>query len=524
MNASTSRFPPQRGHWLATEGGLRPAERAAVFAGNSVEWAAAALAIQAVGGVMVPVYPASTDEQAAYILEHCDAAVCFVGGRGPATRLAGLRAALPALRHAVALDDAAHEADTASVSWGEAQARGAEALAKTPELVRRTLAAIDLDAPGLMLYTSGTSGPPKGVPLSHRNVGVNGRYWLLCNAPLLHDGATDILWLPMSHIFGFGEMCLGNTLGFTSYLCGPQEALPLLPELRPQVFMSVPSHWEKLAQSAVHASSAEERRSVLQQASGGRLRFCLSGGAGLKREIKELFHEAGILLIEGYGLTESSPTLTLNRPDAFRFDTVGKPLPSVELRLAEDGEIEARGPNVFAGYHKAPEATREAFTEDGWLKTGDIGRFTEDGFLQIIDRKKDILVTAGGKNIAPANLELRFRDEPCVAHAVVYGDGRRYLVAGLWVDAVAADLVLGQLGVASQERPAALQARLQACVARVNASVASYESIKKWTVMAPALTVEGGMLTASMKVRRKHVYQAYAQAFEALYAPEALSA
>src|SRR5262249_37727671 len=185
-----------------------------------------------------------------------------------------------------------------------------------------------------------------------------------------------------------------------------------------------------IAMMAMPAPTTEARRAKGAAVTGGRLRFCLSGGAGLKREVKEFLYEHGVLVVEGYGLTETSPTLTLNPPDAFRFDTVGKPLPSVELRLAPDGEVLARGASVFGGYHKDPHATKEAFTADGWFKTGDIGRFTDDGFLQIVDRKKDILVTAGGKNIPPANIEQRFRDDPLLSHVVVYGDGKKYLVAG----------------------------------------------------------------------------------------------
>src|SRR6185436_7482030 len=173
----------------------------------------------------------------------------------------------------------------------------------------------------------------------------------------------------------------------------------------------------------------------------------------LKREVKDFFYACGVLMIEGYGLTETSPTLTLNRPDSFRFDSVGKALPSVELRLAEDGEILARGPNVFSGYHKDPSATREAFTDDGWFKTGDVGRFTDDGFLQIVDRKKDILVTAGGKNVPPANIELRFKDDPFIAHVVVYGDAKRYLVAGVWLNEPAVKAYLDANRVADGDRP-----------------------------------------------------------------------
>ncbi|MBA3465041.1 MAG: AMP-binding protein, partial [Deltaproteobacteria bacterium] len=228
--------------------------------------------------------------------------------------------------------------------------------------------------------------------------------------------------------------------------------------------------------------------------------FCLSGGAGLKVEIKELLHAAGVLIIEGYGLTETSPTLTLNRPGAFRFDTVGKPLPSLELKLDTDGEILARGPNVFSGYFKDPDATAAAFTEDGWFRTGDVGRWTDDGFLQIIDRKKDILVTSGGKNIPPANIEARFVDDPIIERVVVYGDARPYLVAAVWVRADASADLVG--------------ARIDA----INKELARYESIKRHFIAETPLTVEDGLLTSSLKLRRKAVYERLRDRFEALYA------
>ncbi len=494
--------------WLASSN-FGPGDRAAVYAPNSVEWAAAALAIQAAGGVMVPVYAASTLEQLAYVASHCDAKVVFT----TSVLLPRVRDAwpkLPALERVVLLDDAASD-DKRVVAWSAAKGQGD---------VRKLIDAVPLDSIGLMLYTSGTTGNPKGVPLSHRNIACNGRDWLECNAPLLEnlgaerrdssdaggsgdevprrdEGVVDVLWLPMSHIFGFGEMCLGNTLGWVSYMSDPREVLSLLPELRPHVFMSVPSHWEKLAHDPAR----------IREITGGRMKFCLSGGAGLKREVKEAFYAAGILIIEGYGLTETSPTLTLNRPGAFRFDSVGKPLPSVELKLAEDGEILAKGPNVFAGYHKDEAATREIFTEDGWLKTGDVGRFTDDGFLQIVDRKKDILVTAGGKNVPPANIEQRFAGDPLLSHAVVYGDGKRYLVCGVWVNDEAAR---------AMDEPA-LRAEVQRRVDAVNKELASYETIKRFAIVRQPLTVEAGLLTASLKVRRKKVYETFRTVFESLY-------
>ncbi|HEX3344253.1 MAG TPA: AMP-binding protein, partial [Polyangiaceae bacterium] len=401
--------------------------------------------------------------------------------------------------------------------WSRACAMGRARDEEDPSAFRRTMDGVSLDQPGMMLYTSGTSGNPKGVPLTHRNVAVNGLDWLRNNAPLLTEGDVDLLWLPMSHIFGFGEACLGNTLGFTTYMVDPRVVLQELPVVRPSVFMSVPSVWEKLATTAMGASTTEGRRAKLAEATGGRLRFCLSGGAGLKREVKELLYECGALVIEGYGLTETSPTLTLNRPDAFRFYTVGKPLPSVELKLAEDGEILARGPSVFGGYHKDPVATQEAFTPDGWFKTGDVGRFTDDGFLQIVDRKKDILVTAGGKNVPPANIEQRFADDPFLAHVVVYGDAKKYLVAGVWLNDAAVDAHLGANGLAAGARGQAVQALVQQRIDRVNAALAGYETIKRFAVVDAPLTVEGGMLTPTLKVRRKKIYEAFRPVFEALY-------
>jgi long-chain acyl-CoA synthetase len=516
-------------------GDLRPGDRAAVFAPNRVEWATAALAIQAAQGVMVPIYPASTAAQAAYVVSHSDARVVFVDTPALLARIFEAWEAYAQVVRIVTLDDGLDplavlhdlrargksvpdDADVAArvLRWGAVQSRGAAHDQTHPGAFEQLLQEVDFDAPGMMLYTSGTSGNPKGVPLSHLNVGVNTQDWLRCNAPLLPEHGVDLLWLPMSHIFGFGEMGLGNLLGFTTYLSDPATVLSRLPEVRPDVFMSVPAYWEKLATPAMAAPTPEAQREKLVALTGGRLRFCLSGGAGLKPEIKTFFHEHGVLIVEGYGLTETSPTLTLNRPDAFRFDSVGKPLPSVELRLAEDGEILARGPNVFRGYHKDEAATREAFTADGWFKTGDVGRWTEDGFLQIVDRKKDILVTAGGKNVPPANLEQRFADDPLIAHAVVYGDGKKYLVVGLWPNEAE---VAARLGAErTPARDEALRALLAQSVERVNAQLASYETLKRFAVFYQPLTVDAGLLTASLKVRRKKVYEAFRDAFEALYA------
>lgn len=523
--------------FLGTE--LAPGDRAAIFAPNRVEWMSAALGVQAAGGVMVPIYASSTAEQAGYVIRHGGVRVLFVDAAPLLRRVLETWADLDGVKRVVLFDDtldlsaaleelrregkpapALDEVEPRVVTWSRVMAAGAARGREEPEAFKRTMNAVDLDQPGVMLYTSGTSGQPKGVPLTHRNVGVNGSDWLRCNGPLVEEGDVDLLWLPFSHIFGFGEASLGNTLGWTSYLSDPKRVLEDLPKVKPQVFMSVPSVWEKLATTSMAATedtgAPEDTRAKLDAITGGNLRFCLSGGAGLKREVKELFHAAGRLIIEGYGLTEASPTLTLNRPDAFRFDSVGKPLPSVELKLAEDGEILARGPSIFGGYHEDAEATKEAFTDDGWLKTGDVGRWTEDGFLQIVDRKKDIFVTAGGKNIAPANIEIRFKDDPLIAHLIVYGDGEKYLTAAVWLDDVA--LAAALEGVAPKEREEATRALVQARIDAANAHLARFETIKKFVLVEEPLTVENGMLTPTLKAKRKKIIQRYGERLASLYA------
>jgi long-chain acyl-CoA synthetase len=485
--------------WLV-ERGVAVGDHVGIYAPNSVAWASAALGIQTAGAVVVPIYPASTTEQVEFILDHCEATHVFVAGTEQIERLG--RAKSSARR--VLLRGCAWSAATTATTnddVGEFRAAAMRDIAD-PSVVDTRLESIDLGAVAQMLYTSGTSGNPKGVPLTHANVGANGADWLRCNAPLLDEGDRDLLWLPMSHIFGFGELCLGNTLGWETFLASPADALELLPEVAPHVFMSVPAYWEKLWRAIAATGGAD----ALRRVTGGRLRFCLSGGAGLKVEIKEHLHAHGLLVLEGYGLTETSPTLTLNRPDAFRFDTVGRPLPSLELRLEDDGEILARGPNVFRGYYKDPDATAAAFTSDGWFRTGDIGKWTADGFLQIVDRKKDILVTAGGKNVPPANIEARFADDPVIERVVVYGDARPYLVAAVWLRPDAA-------ATQSDERARLVTARLDA----INGELARYETIKRHFIADRALTVEDGLLTSSLKLRRKAVYERFRDRFEALY-------
>ena len=516
--------------------GIRPGDRIAIFAPNSVEWISAALATQAIGAVMVPIYGTSTADQAAYVLDHSGARILFTDTDAllrralkalPACdhlqRLVALSDGVDPLSTLIDLQESSDEAPPLDVL--ETQITGIDraiALGKAlddrhPQRFDDALQDLDLDQAALMLYTSGTTGKPKGVPLTHRNVATNGRDWMEINGPQIDDHPVDLLWLPLSHVFGFGEACLGNTLGFTTYMSDPASVLGQMESVRPSIFMSVPRYFEKLVEAAdEQGQTRQETIERLQAITGGNLQFCLSGGAGLSREVKDIFYDAGMLIIEGYGLTEASPTLTLNRPDDFDFNTVGKPLPSVELKLADDGEILARGDNIFDGYHKNPSATADTFTDDGWLKTGDLGEWTDDGFLKIIGRKKDILVTAAGKNISPKKIEAHFADEPYIEHFVVYGDGKKYLTAGVWPNLQALQDELGK-------RPddQAIRRLIEPRIEAINDDLARYQTIKNFALFPDRpLTVDNGLLTPTLKVKRKRVYDAFDQALEALYKEE----
>jgi long-chain acyl-CoA synthetase len=531
--------------------GLAPGDHAAVFAPNSVEWASAALAIQGAGGVMVPIYPSSTADQAAYVVQHSDARYVFVDTaellrdvflRWPAyedvEKIVLLSAAsdpnevdveqvFDSLSTEAELNGDAEvlpdwaDVDRRVVGWDKVMEVGRALEEAKPQSFDERMNSVSMDQPGLMLYTSGTTGKPKGVPLTHQNVVSNGRDWIEVLGSKIPENAVDLWWLPLSHVFGFGEVCLGNILGFTTYMSDPYTVLDKLPEVRPHVFMSIPRYWEKLAQAAIgddgREVTPEKQRQRLAEITGGNLEFCLSGGAGLKREIKEFFKANDLLIIEGYGLTEASPTLTMNRPDDHRFDSVGKPMPSVDIELADDGEILARGPNIFGGYYKNADATQETFTDDGWLKTGDLGEWTDDGFLKIVGRKKEILVTAGGKNISPAHIEEQFKDDPFIEHVVVYGDGKKYLTGGVWPNIQTVTTWLADHEIADDQREEAIEGLIAERVQAGNDRLPRYETLKAHAIIDTPLTVENGLLTATMKIKRKKVYEAFGDKLEELY-------
>ncbi|HEY9839591.1 MAG: long-chain fatty acid--CoA ligase [Candidatus Sericytochromatia bacterium] len=486
-------------------------DKVAILGQTSYAWIVAYSAVQSVRGVVVPIYPASKGDLIAYFLEHSDAKVlccdqAFLG------ELAGID--LAGIEEIILLDADAGVAGFKVPVYGQAEALslGLEHRAA----FESALAGVSEADLATIIYTSGTTGLPKGVMLTHANLAASAADWISLNGPMIPDEAVDLHWLPLAHAFGIGAIMLGNRLGWQSYFATPKNVLEKFKDVRPHTFLSVPAFWEKLY---LAIQTAGGNVPAFDKVTGGRLVFGLSGGAGLKKEIKQGFHEMGLLVIEGYGLTECSPTLTMNRRERFNFDSVGVPYPSVLIKLAEDGEILAQGPNIFKGYFKNPEATAEAFDTAGWFKTGDVGMWTPDGFLRIIDRKKEILVTSGGKNVPPANIEHKFQDNPLIQHLIVYGDGKKYLTALVTLNEEAVRDALGDQGTPwdALARSQKVLELVERQVADVNESLASYETIKKVWISPAPLTVEDNLLTSSFKPRRKAIYEHYGAELEALY-------
>ncbi len=514
------------------ERGVGHGTQVAVMGNTRLEWCLGALGLLAARGTLVPVYPTIPPDQIAHVVGHSESRVLLVENTEMLTR---------ALRtfDRVRLDtivtmescDVGAACRAAGVdperiapmthTLAAAEQRGARLLADDARLVSRRLETITLQDVAFLVYTSGTTGLPKGVPLTHLNVGASGTDWILSNGELVREGDVDTLWLPMSHLYGMGQFFLGNQFAFESYLTDPLKVMAVMAQVKPHVFMSVPLYWEKIMQAATFGGADQATQAArLAAMTGGRLRFCLSGGAGLARSVKEFFKGHGIMIIEGYGLTECSPNLTMNRIDDYDFDSVGKPVPGVTLKLADDGEILAKGPNVFAGYFKDPAATRAVFDADGWFCTGDLASVNAQGFYKIIGRKKEILVTSGGKNVAPANIELCFKDFPLISNLVVYGEGKKYLTALVDINDEVAKAQLAAAGAPTDGDLRAhpqVHAWVEARIAQVNETLAKYETVKRFVIAPTPLTLEGGLLTPTLKVKRQKVYDQFRTQLEALY-------
>jgi long-chain acyl-CoA synthetase len=552
--------------------GVGPGDRVGLVCESRPEWSIADLAILTAEAVNVPVYPTLSAAQTQFILHDAGVKVVVVSDDTQLAKLLGLAPELPALTAVVVVAPAGDPSRLPAggpavhtmrdvVAEGRARLAADASLARQYEAQARGVRAGDV---ATIIYTSGTTGHPKGVVLTHRNLLSN---MIAVNAVVQIRGDDEPLsFLPLSHVFERVSLYLFLLLGcHVSFAESLQTVSRDLVRVRPTVMTGVPRvfekfhhavldalanapvarkalfHWAMRVASAVSGARLAGRRPPLAAALqrpladalvlrkirarvGGRLRLMVSGSAPLAHTTGEFLFAVGLPISEAYGLTESSPGITANPPGAVRLGTVGIPVPGVEVRIAADGEVLARGPNIMQGYFNRPAETAAAL-RDGWLHTGDIGHLDADGYLTITDRKKDLIVTSGGKNIAPAPIELRLKESPLVSEAVLVGDRRNFPAALILPDFVVLEEHLRDRGAPSGSREqlvarADVQAMYQALLDEINVNLAQFEKIKRFALLPKEMTIEGGELTPTLKIRRKIVEQHWAAVIEQLYARE----
>jgi long-chain acyl-CoA synthetase len=508
--------------------GVRHGDRVAVLSRTRLEWILLDWAVMSIGAVVVGLYPTNTAKECEYILEHSEAVLAFTEDEEQTRKLVSIRGTLPALREVIPFD---------RLPKLEAEGRLARHLRPEP---------VEEDDLATLIYTSGTTGPPKGCMLTHRNL-VTAATCVV--EGLQQAGEVVLLFLPLAHSYGRLAHQAATFRGATVACVADVTRVPeALAAVRPAVLPAVPRVYEKVHASTlgeieragglrrriglwalgVGARASRARRegaplpallslqerladrlvfAKVRERLGGRLRVGVSGAAPLSPDVMEFFHALGVPVIEGYGLTESASSATVNEPEGFRIGTVGRPVEGTEIRLADDGEILIRSDAVFAGYYKEPEATAQALTNDGWLRTGDVGELDADGFLRITDRKKDLIITAGGKNIAPQNLENALKASRFVSQAIVVGDRRPYVTALLTLD---------EAEVASSGRDP--QQLVQALVDDVNRDRTRVEQIKRFVILPRDFSQEEGEVTPTLKLRRNVIHEHFAAEIEKLYA------
>jgi long-chain acyl-CoA synthetase len=517
--------------------------------------------MQILGAVNVPLYPTLMPEQIAFIVNDSGAKVVIASDASQQQKIAGIKSSLSEVEHVIAIDPGS---DPDTITLSSIEETGKAAGDKDPGLAKKLAEAVSPEDLASIVYTSGTTGDPKGVMLTQHNL-VSNVHASLQVLPINKDDVA-LSALPYSHVF---ERMVAHYLypaaGVSIAIAGSLEEVPQnLGEIRPTVMTMVPRFYEKLyarVKESVDQGSSGKKKifnwaigvgrehgeyrlrgepapfglalkhkianalvfGKLQQRIGGRLRFFVSGAAPLAKEIADFFWAAGITIVEGYGLTETSPVISVNRPSALKFGTVGRIIPGLEVKIANDGEICVRGPNVMKGYYKQEAATREAIDSDGFLHTGDIGEIDGDGFLKITDRKKDIIVTAGGKNIAPQPIEGRLKTNAYIAEIVVVGNQRRFASA-LVVPDFDKLLVWCQTNSVPTESRDAMTAHpkvaefILAQIENLSTGFATYERVKKITILAKEFTLESGELTPTMKVKRKVIESRYKDLIDAMYA------
>jgi long-chain acyl-CoA synthetase len=544
--------------------GRAKGDAVALLSTSRAEWVQADFAIFSAGCVTVPVYPTYPPDLIAYVVNDSGARTIIVEDPAQLAKVLDARDQMPGLEQIVVISGYdAPQPPRAVMTWETLRRAGRDGAAAQASVLADRVASTRPTDLATIVYTSGTTGPPKGVMQTHGNhvAAVTASK----QATPVEEGWVHLLFLPLAHSFARLESFLGVAHGLTTAFAENLDKVgENLKETRPHFICSVPRVFEKVygkILAGVEAGSPAKKKifnwavavgrdvsrhqqrgqpvpaglelkrklahklvfSKLHAALGGRLRWAVSGGAPLSRDIAEFFHAAGILLLEGYGLTETCPALTFNRPDRFKFGSVGQTLPGVQLRIAGDGEILARGPNIATlGYFKQAEATREVFDTDGWFHTGDIGTIDGDGFLTITDRKKDLIVTAGGMNIAPQNIENLLKADPFISQVMVYGDRRPYPVALITVNPDELSKFAREQGILTNDAAVVVKhpkvvERVGRTVEEKNTQLQSYAKIKRFTVLAIDFTLDGGELTPTLKVKRKVVSQKYKDAIEELY-------
>lgn len=544
--------------------GIETGDRAGILAGNQPRWHMADVGIMAAGAVTVPAYPTGAASQLVHVLSHSASRVCFVGDRDQLAKLLLARPKLPALERVIMLTEPPDGLDDELLlTFDDLRSIGRQRLAEQPGLVEERGRALRADAVATIVYTSGTTGPPKGTMITHQNVAETIRSL----TTVVSVGPTDrfLSFLPLSHIAERATSHLGQILsgGETWFARSLATLAEDLRACRPTIFFAVPRVWEKfrqgveaglaqapgpvrtqaarlidLGRARVAAREGEGRPltlreqvvyRVLDRALGARLRrqlgldqgrIFVSSAAPIDPDLVRWFHAIGIPIAEVYGQTEDCGPTTMNRPGRIRIGTVGEPIPGVDVRIGPDGEVLVRGPNVCAGYWDDPAATA-ALIEDGWMHTGDLGAF-DGNYLRIIGRKKDLIVTSSGKNIAPQDMETHLRSEPFISQAVVIGDGRKYLTALVSLDVEAVEAAVEGLdGHGATEvlatHPVVVR-EVRDAVERLNAGRAPAERIKVWRILPRELTVAGGELTPTMKVKRSVVIERFDELVQEMYA------
>jgi long-chain acyl-CoA synthetase len=541
--------------------GVRPGDRVGILSVNRPEWAMADYACLSARCVDVPVYPTLPARQAAYILRDSGAVALFVADPAQYRKVEETRAEMPALRHVILFEGSVQGPGVRTLQ--EVQAMGAAAESRHRDYQEEALRARPEDL-ATLIYTSGTTGDPKGVMLTHGNFVSN----VLSALQVLHIGPDDsaLSLLPLSHSFErmaghYTMFHAGCTVAFAESL---ETVAANMLEVRPTVMLAVPRLYEKIyarvLENALSGSGLKRRIffwakrnaetwadlvlagrpvpgglafkkrladklvfSKLRARTGGRIRFFVSGGAPLSADIAKFFYAAGMPVLEGYGLSETSPVIAVNSYEAPRMGAVGKPIPGVEVRIADDGEILCRGPNIMMGYFNKPEATREAIDSEGWFHTGDIGVLDADGYLRITDRKKDIIVTAGGKNIAPQPIENAVKTNKFVLNAVMIGDRRKFPLMLVVPNPDALTAWARERGLPADDYGRLLAhpdaaAKVEREIMGNLRDLASYETPKKFVLLQDDFTIENGELTPTLKVKRRVVEQKYAKEIEAAYA------